>query len=123
MARRLEDGLQKLCFQWLTLARPDVYAFAIPNEAKRSPRTAGRMRAMGLTAGVADICILAPPNCGIAGPGFIELKIRPNKLTEPQEAFRDECMRRGVPWAECTSFEEFQGVIRAWCGHRFSRVA
>lgn len=117
-----EDGLQGLCFAWLRLARPDVFAFAIPNGGRRALREAARLKLLGVTAGVADICVLMPRQ--VTGfPGFIELKVRPNKLTKPQKAFRDECKERGIPWAECTSFEEFQGTINAWCGRRERKVA
>ncbi len=109
-----EDGLQGLCFAWLRLQRPDVFAFAIPNGGKRAPREAARLKKLGVTAGVADICILHQR----IRTGFIELKIRPNKLTDAQVVFRDECKHFGIPWAECTSFEEFQGTINAWCGRR-----
>lgn len=111
-----EDNLQGLCFDWLRLARPDVFAFAIPNGGKRAAREAARLKRLGVTAGVADIGVLLDRG----EVGFIELKVPPNTLTDAQEQFRDECRGRAIQWAECRRFEEFQDVINAWCGKRFS---
>lgn len=115
--KRPEDDLQALCFQWLRLARPDVFAFAIPNGGHRNKITAARLRRTGVTPGVADIGVLI-----VGGVGFIEMKAGKGVQSDAQCGFEDECFIRGIPYQVCRSLEAFQGVIAAWCPRpRFER--
>lgn len=120
MARRYpEQSLQALCMDWLKLARPDVLAWHVPNGGKRGAREAYRLKRQGVLAGVCDITVVLPDNrCG-----QIEMKAGKNGLTDEQEAFRDTCLERGIPWALCRSLPEFQGTINAWCGNRRKAAA
>src|SRR3990167_6123406 len=58
--RNDEERLQRAVVQLLMLAYPDLRWRAIPNGEYRSPRTAGRLKAMGVQAGVADLHITLP---------------------------------------------------------------
>lgn len=43
--------------QWFRLQYPNILIFAIPNGEYRDPRTASRLKAEGVTAGVPDLFI------------------------------------------------------------------
>lgn len=45
--------------QWFRRSYPDVRIFAIPNGGARSPATAGRLKAEGVSAGVPDLFVPA----------------------------------------------------------------
>lgn len=62
---------------------PDLkLLFHVPNDARRSPSVAGRMKAMGLKSGVPDL--LLPVRRGIYSGLACELKVAPNKPTDTQ---------------------------------------
>lgn len=67
--------------------------FHIPNEAKRSIRTAAHLKAMGMRAGVPDLFV--PIAKGRYHGLFIEMKVKPNKLTQAQFDWLLELERRG----------------------------
>jgi len=73
-----EDDEQLMLARWLNAA--EVLWFHVPNGGKRNKREAGKLRAMGVRAGVPDVMILTPPpNLDPNPPGVaIELK-RSNK--------------------------------------------
>jgi len=68
--------------------------FHIPNEAKRSPATAARLRAEGMRPGVPDLCI--PVARGDYHSLYIEMKADGGKPSEEQSRWiwrlRDEGM-------------------------------
>lgn len=88
-----EHALQVAFTNWRrgpkTLSRyPQLrWAYAIPNGGKRTKRTAGRLKAEGLEAGVFDYCIPVPSK-GYAGL-YLEFKAGKNNLTDLQREFRD----------------------------------
>ena len=101
-----ESDLQKTVVAWLRRQPPKCVWFAVPNEAKRSFRLANHLKAMGLRAGVADLCFF--------GFGFIELKMRGNRQTEVQEAFEALCLKHEVNYAVCLSLEDVQLQLKNW---------
>ena len=54
-----EHEEQRLLVQWFRRSYPDVRIFAIPNGGARSPATAGRLKAEGVSAGVPDLFVPA----------------------------------------------------------------
>jgi hypothetical protein len=81
---------------------PDIVAFAIPNSAKRSMRMGARMRAEGLLAGVADLCIMLP--CGRCA--WLEMKSAKGRQTVAQRAFGLRCLRLGHPYGIAYSVDD-----------------
>ena len=54
-----EHEEQRELVRWFRQTHPDVRIFAIPNGGGRSPATAGRLKAEGVSAGVPDLFIPA----------------------------------------------------------------
>lgn len=83
--------------------------FSIPNEGKRTKTTAGRLKAMGLLPGIADLCIIFEGRAH-----FAEVKTQRGRLSTRQKDFRDLCERFGVPWAIFRSVEEAKRQLEEW---------
>ena len=94
MRKNLEHEAQVAVFKWAAMARgefPDLSRmFAIPNGGARNPITAKNLKAEGVRAGVLDICL---PVARFGADGqlqhhglFIEMKIKPNTVSELQAA-------------------------------------
>lgn len=76
-----EDEEQKALVKWMTLK--NILFYHIPNGGYRSKSEAARFKALGVQAGVPDICIPMPKK-GYSGL-YIELKRRKGgKLSEEQ---------------------------------------
>ena len=89
--------------------RSGVWFCAIPNEGKRSPVTAARMKARGLTPGAGDLILV------IDGQAFaLELKHGRNKLTLAQVAQREAFRAAGGIWAEAYSLDEALFLLTRW---------
>lgn len=84
-----EHDQQVLVFDTLRLnesQHPELSAiFAIPNGGHRHAAVAGKLKAEGVKRGVSDICIPIPSG-GFHG-AYIEMKVKPNKVTPEQSAF------------------------------------
>jgi hypothetical protein len=95
--------------------------FAIPNAAKRSPGLAASMKAEGLKSGVPDLFLPIPT---VDGAGnwmhglFIEMKIRPNKVTENQAGWIMNLRNQGYRVEICWSAVEAIEVIKGYLGIR-----
>lgn len=68
--------------------------FHIPNEAKRSPATAARLKAEGMRPGVPDLCI--PVARGRYHSLYIEMKADGGKPTEEQAAWISRLRAEGM---------------------------
>lgn len=91
-AANTEDGHQAAIFCWAAL--PETQAkypelklllFAIPNGGYREKREAGKLKAMGVKAGVPDIFLSVP--CGPYHGLYIELKKYGGKARTEQNEF------------------------------------
>lgn len=83
--------------------------FSVPNEGRRTATTAGRLKAMGMLPGVADLVIVR------AGRAFfLEVKMPRGRLSPRQKEFRDLCRSRGAPWALVRSVEEARSQTEEW---------
>jgi hypothetical protein len=84
-----EHDIQVSFFRWckLNAHRHPALAciFAIPNGGHRDIRTAARLKAEGVRAGVWDVFLPCPSFMG--GGMFIEFKSGKNKLTDLQSEF------------------------------------
>jgi hypothetical protein len=89
---------------------PDVFAIASANAGKRSLRLGARMKAEGMTAGVADIQILLPKGRS----AWIELKAAKGSQSIPQKGFQARCERLGHPYAVCKSVLAAIEILKLW---------
>jgi hypothetical protein len=106
-----EHQLQRACVTWFDLQFPKLRTllFAIPNGGHRHIATAGKLKAEGVRAGVADMFL------AIGGPGylgtFIEMKTDTGKLSDSQKAFRDAVVSAGYRYMVIRSFYSFQEQV------------
>jgi hypothetical protein len=110
---------QAALFQWARSQErmyPDLRRmYAIPNSARRSPRSGKWLKDEGLHAGVWDIHLAKPipPWAGM----WVECKIAPNKLTPAQERFQ-EILGIDYYWYVCTgSWTQAQEQILRYLNH------
>ena len=87
--------------------------FAIPNGGHRHVAAAKRMKAEGVMAGVWDIFVAVPTD-GYGGM-FIEMKVKPNRLTKSQQSFRER-VGDGYAWAVCYDWPEAVRAIGEYLG-------
>lgn len=118
-----EEALQRSCIDFARVSVPHVVVFAVPNGGKRTKAEAGTLKAMGVLAGVYDLCVLLRQG----GVGFIELKA-PGKGT-PSDRRSPEQIQFGIDadlWGAqlgCVdTIEDFERTLRAWLPHERFRT-
>lgn len=105
----LEGPLQIAAAEYLELALPEpLRFFHVPNGELRDPAVAGKLKAMGVKEGVADILIL-----GFHPFIWIELKSAKGRLRPSQKAWRDWCLQIGAPWFLCRSLEDLVDALES----------
>ncbi len=72
------------------------YCFHCPNGEKRDGRTASKLMAMGVKAGVTDLIFILPEGKTL----WLELKLRNGKLSKSQEKFKTVLIHRGHNYLE-----------------------
>lgn len=86
--------------------------FHIPNEGKRTAAAGGRLKQIGMRAGVPDICL--PVKRGQYSSLFIELKKIGGKPTKEQIDWLEKLERQGSCVAVCEGAETAEEVIKAY---------
>lgn len=86
--------------------------YAIPNGGDRSKRAAGRLKAEGVRAGVADVFVSLPS--GTAHGLYIEMKSMTGKPSREQQAWLGESARLGYAAACCRGATEAMRVWRTY---------
>lgn len=87
---------------WNTGRFPELkLLFHIPNGGKRDVKEAARFKAMGVKAGVPDLCLPVPMN-GFAGL-YIEMKYGKNKPTDHQKEWIGALKEQGYKVTVCYS--------------------
>lgn len=114
---RPEQDLQKACVRWFRMQYPKLMLFHIPNGGKRSVIEASIFKAMGVVAGVADLCLLYG---GVAH--FIEMKAGKGKQSDSQMDFQAYCDSHGFPYMVCDSIDSFMGTINGIVGHKTAKA-
>lgn len=106
-----ESRLQQACVAWFRSTYPQHHwlLFAIPNGGFRNKVTAKYIQAEGALSGVWDLFLSIPMN-GQHGL-YIEMKIKPNKLTDNQAKFMYVVAFKGYATAVCYTEEEFKTAI------------
>jgi hypothetical protein len=80
----------------------------LPMGEKRSPSTAGRLKAMGVTRGWPDFMFVGP-RCVL----FLELKREGSgRLSEEQDNMRTHLMRCGFPYLLTSSFDDAVATLQ-----------
>lgn len=86
--------------------------YHIPNEGKRSSVAGARLKQAGLKPGVPDVC-LPTAHGGYIGL-YIEMKIKPNKLTKNQKLWLRALREAGHFTAVCYDWEEAKNLIEEY---------
>lgn len=111
--KRRSDELQLhiAVADYLKLALPaEVIWFHPANGEKRDLRSAAKLKAMGVKAGVADL-IFALPGGRF---GAIELKAGVGRPSEAQNAFALACADIGAAYGLCRSLNSVACVLASW---------
>lgn len=106
-----EHLLQCACVQWFAYQWPqyDGLLFAVPNGGARSKATAGKLKAEGVTAGVADLLLLIPSQ-GFHGLA-IEMKTEDGRQSPAQKAWQAKVEAMGYKYVVVRSLEQFISEI------------
>jgi hypothetical protein len=106
--RRPEQALQIQIAQALPrFLKPEVLFYHCPNGGYRTPREAAIFRAMGVRAGVADLCFVVPPGKAV----FVELKAPKGQLTQSQKDFAMAATVAGAVYGTAKSLEDVLGLL------------
>ena len=89
--------------------RPDVIYRHCPNGEHRDPRTAAKLKAMGVLAGSADLEFFW--NDGQLRMMFLELKLPGRKCTDVQNAFACSVRRIGAAYHVATTIDDALNLI------------
>lgn len=109
--QRSEHKLQAMLIDYVTnTMRRRMYAFAIPNAARRSFALAAKMKAEGLRAGVADVAVMMP----YGRMGWLELKSERGTMSDEQYGFQAICNRFEHPHAVIRSYDQGTEILQLW---------
>lgn len=108
---KIEHHEQVATVDFLTLMRPKVFFYAIPNGGSRNKIEAANLKKEGVTAGIPDLCICQPRK-GYHGL-YIEMKQKDGgRLTKEQKEKIAELNERGYLAVKCHGFDDSEQVIR-----------
>jgi hypothetical protein len=103
-----EDQLQSDCYQWAWNNFPNTrrLLFSVPNGGTRNTREAMKLKATGLTAGVADLLFLW------YGKTFaFELKVGTNKQSPSQLEWEKIATPHIASYKVIRTFDQFQTIF------------
>jgi hypothetical protein len=111
MRRSDEAGLQRSVLEWLRYAgKPGLIFYHCPNGLVSNARAVARMKTAGLTAGIADICLVRPGGAA----AFLEFKSREGRQTQEQLAFEQLCKANGSPYSVARTIDEAIAALTEW---------
>lgn len=88
----------------------DLLWFHVPNGEKRDKAAAGKLKGMGVRAGVPDFVFIMPN----AQAAFLELKAQGGELSTAQIDFRNQALAVGCGYATARSMEEAEAILARW---------
>ena len=119
--REEEHNIQCACVRWFNLQWPEYRGllFAVPNGGARSKATAGKLKAEGVVAGVADLILLVPKCVKAKDEGWyntihglcIEMKTAKGRQSPEQKGWQEMVEAHGYKYAVCHSLDEFMHTI------------
>ena len=102
---------------WASSQWPDAVMFAIPNGGWRSLRTATRLKAEGVLAGVPDIFLAAPR--GSSHGLFVEMKrTSGGTVSKAQKLVMARLMAAGYACRVCKGFAEARDAVEGYLDGR-----
>lgn len=112
-----EHNLQCACVKWFAYQHPELQGllFAVPNGSYRNKATAGKLKAEGVVAGVADLILLTPCitiDGVMAFHGLcIEMKTKTGKQSPEQKKWQYKVMQHGYDYQVARSLDEFILIV------------
>ena len=107
-----EHQIQVACVRWFRLqySKLSLNLFAVPNGGRRDKVTAGKLKAEGVVAGVADLLLLVPSGCfhGLA----IEMKTRIGRRRDSQKEWQEYIQKQGYKYVVCRSLDDFMSEVQ-----------
>lgn len=105
-----EHELQCACVHWFRMQHPSISTllFAVPNGGARNMITGAKLKAEGVTAGVADLILLVPQN----KPIFLELKTKIGRQSDSQKEWQKSVENAGYAYHVIRSVDDFMQVVR-----------
>jgi hypothetical protein len=88
----------------------DVNILALANAGHRSLRMGARMKAEGLQAGAADLCVMLPGG----KVAWLELKTAVGRQSIAQKGFESKCRRLGHPYVVARTLDEAMEALTQW---------
>lgn len=113
MSRHDEANLQITIVNYIRSVAPDLVFFHVPNGGKRSKSEAGRFKAMGVLAGVADLIFWWSDHYETK-TGAIEIKTDKGSLQPSQKEFRDRFLSIGGKYALARSIDDVRAIFADW---------
>ena len=109
-----EHNIQVACVRWFNLQWPEYRGllFAVPNGGARSKATAGKLKAEGVVAGVADLILLVPKQWAFAL--CIEMKTSKGRQSPEQKGWMEMVEAHGYRYRVCHSLDEFMAVVNGY---------
>jgi hypothetical protein len=106
-----ENKLQSDCVLWLWNTHPATRGllYHIPNGGLRSAREGATFKAMGVVAGIPDLCLAIPRN-GFAAL-YLEMKTGTGALSPDQIKEHGRLQDAGNKVVVCRSLEEFKCAV------------
>lgn len=112
LRNNIEDAIQASIVEMVVVAGIDnLECFAVPNGEYRDIKTARKLKATGVKAGVTDL-IFIHPRTHVAH--FLEVKTEKGVLSPAQALFRDKCIALGHPWGLARSRDDAQDILTFW---------
>lgn len=106
--RRPEQALQRAVIQYLDAVLPqDAWAFHVPNGGGRTKIEGAIFKAMGVRAGIPDLCIVYRGKAH-----WIEMKAGKGKATDTQIAAHMRLAECGCPVAIARSLDDVIEALR-----------
>lgn len=116
--RHEESKLQQACVQWFRIQYTQLARnlFAVGNGGAREAREAKIMKGEGVTAGVADLLLLAPSASGEFHGLCIEMKTtaKGSRQSDAQKEWQQAVEKTGYKYVVCRTFEEFQEAVTSY---------
>lgn len=112
--RDIEHELQVGCVRWFNYQYPMLRGclVAVPNGGRRDAITGARLKAEGVTAGVADLILFHRRKD--SGALLIEMKTLTGRQSPEQKQWQTTMEAQGYKYVVCRSFDEFRRIINGY---------
>lgn len=107
-----EHHIQCECVKYFNLQYPRLRGrlFAVPNGGRRDEKTAAKLKAEGVVAGVADLILLKSNRD--YGALLIEMKTRKGRQRDSQKQWEETvCADGEYKYVVCRSFDDFKREV------------